>query len=82
VELEALCGGIQDKVPGNATEIGRHHHGTVLEPAGYSPRPGYQGTHQNDEGEGHWWQMPQGGIDEGEEPRAAALRHRPLAPKQ
>ena len=29
---------------------------------------------QNDEGKGHWWQMPQGGIDEGEKPRAAALR--------
>jgi putative (di)nucleoside polyphosphate hydrolase len=28
----------------------------------------------NDEGHGHWWQMPQGGIDEGEDPRAAALR--------
>lgn len=29
---------------------------------------------QNDEGKGHWWQMPQGGIDTGEEVRAAALR--------
>jgi putative (di)nucleoside polyphosphate hydrolase len=29
---------------------------------------------QNDEGTGHWWQMPQGGIDKGEEVRAAALR--------
>jgi putative (di)nucleoside polyphosphate hydrolase len=28
----------------------------------------------NDEGTGHWWQMPQGGIDQGEDPRAAALR--------
>ncbi|MEL6374658.1 MAG: RNA pyrophosphohydrolase [Pseudomonadota bacterium] len=28
----------------------------------------------DDEGPGHWWQMPQGGIDEGEEPRDAALR--------
>jgi putative (di)nucleoside polyphosphate hydrolase len=28
----------------------------------------------NDEGHGHWWQMPQGGIDKGEDPRAAALR--------
>jgi putative (di)nucleoside polyphosphate hydrolase len=28
----------------------------------------------NDEGHGHWWQMPQGGIDKGEAPRAAALR--------
>jgi putative (di)nucleoside polyphosphate hydrolase len=26
------------------------------------------------EGRGSWWQMPQGGIDENEEPRAAALR--------
>ena len=29
---------------------------------------------QNDEGKGHWWQMPQGGIDTGEDVRAAALR--------
>lgn len=28
----------------------------------------------NDEGHGHWWQMPQGGIDAGEDARAAALR--------
>ena len=26
------------------------------------------------EGVGKWWQMPQGGIDEGEDPAAAALR--------
>jgi putative (di)nucleoside polyphosphate hydrolase len=26
------------------------------------------------EGRGSWWQMPQGGIDEGEDPAAAALR--------
>ena len=26
------------------------------------------------EGRGTWWQMPQGGIDESEDPRAAALR--------
>ena len=26
------------------------------------------------EGRGEWWQMPQGGIDKGEEPRVAALR--------
>lgn len=26
------------------------------------------------EGPGTWWQMPQGGIDEGEDPAAAALR--------
>lgn len=29
---------------------------------------------QNDEGIGKWWQMPQGGIDGGEDARAAALR--------
>jgi putative (di)nucleoside polyphosphate hydrolase len=28
----------------------------------------------NEEGEGYWWQMPQGGIDAGEDVRAAALR--------
>ena len=26
------------------------------------------------EGEGHWWQMPQGGLDKGEDPYDAALR--------
>jgi putative (di)nucleoside polyphosphate hydrolase len=26
------------------------------------------------EGAGHWWQMPQGGIDPGEDPAAAVLR--------
>ena len=29
---------------------------------------------QNDEGKGQWWQMPQGGIDKGEDPGSAALR--------
>lgn len=29
---------------------------------------------QNDDGVGKWWQMPQGGIDEGEDVRSAALR--------
>jgi putative (di)nucleoside polyphosphate hydrolase len=29
---------------------------------------------QNDDGVGHWWQMPQGGIDAGEEPAVAAMR--------
>jgi putative (di)nucleoside polyphosphate hydrolase len=29
---------------------------------------------QNDEGKGHWWQMPQGGIDKNEDPQKAALR--------
>src|ERR1700741_14274 len=28
----------------------------------------------DDEGTGRWWQMPQGGIDKGEEPRDAATR--------
>ena len=28
----------------------------------------------NAEGQGTWWQMPQGGIDKGEEPRDAAAR--------
>ena len=28
----------------------------------------------NEEGEGYWWQMPQGGIDEGEDVRQTALR--------
>jgi putative (di)nucleoside polyphosphate hydrolase len=31
-------------------------------------------TPGDSEGRGTWWQMPQGGIDDGEEPRAAALR--------
>jgi len=29
---------------------------------------------QNDDGVGHWWQMPQGGIDAGEDPAVAATR--------
>jgi putative (di)nucleoside polyphosphate hydrolase len=29
---------------------------------------------QNDDGVGKWWQMPQGGIDKGEEPAKAAIR--------
>jgi putative (di)nucleoside polyphosphate hydrolase len=29
---------------------------------------------QNDDGVGKWWQMPQGGIDDGEDARAAAMR--------
>lgn len=28
----------------------------------------------NEEGAGQWWQMPQGGLDAGEDPGAAALR--------
>ena len=35
---------------------------------GAAPTPGEA------EGRGAWWQMPQGGIDEGEDPRDAALR--------
>lgn len=31
-------------------------------------------TPSDPEGPGHWWQMPQGGIDEGEDPATAALR--------
>jgi putative (di)nucleoside polyphosphate hydrolase len=29
---------------------------------------------QNDDGVGHWWQMPQGGIDAGEDTAVAAIR--------
>lgn len=36
-------------------------------------RAGSKRAHEP-EGEARWWQMPQGGIDEGEEPRLAALR--------
>jgi putative (di)nucleoside polyphosphate hydrolase len=32
------------------------------------------GAPSDAEGSGHWWQMPQGGIDPGEDPAAAALR--------
>ena len=32
------------------------------------------GAPDDAEGRGHWWQMPQGGIDEGEDPHVAALR--------
>ena len=28
----------------------------------------------NNEGAGHWWQMPQGGLDEGESPEEAVMR--------
>ena len=36
---------------------------------------GCRGDAKNEaEGRGAWWQMPQGGIDEGEDPHAAALR--------
>jgi putative (di)nucleoside polyphosphate hydrolase len=29
---------------------------------------------KNDDGVGKWWQMPQGGIDDGEDPRRAGIR--------
>ena len=32
------------------------------------------GAPDDAEGQDTWWQMPQGGIDEGEDPKAAALR--------
>lgn len=32
------------------------------------------GAADDPEGRGSWWQMPQGGIDEAEDPKAAALR--------
>ena len=35
---------------------------------------GHRFDKSNEEGEGQWWQMPQGGIDKGEEPRDAVLR--------
>ncbi len=35
---------------------------------------GHRHEKVNDDGVGLWWQMPQGGIDEGEDPRATALR--------
>ena len=35
---------------------------------------GRRADKQNDEGTGQWWQMPQGGIDKGEDPREAVLR--------
>lgn len=36
---------------------------------------GRRADKKNDaEGAGHWWQMPQGGIDNGEDARAAAVR--------
>lgn len=35
---------------------------------------GHRFDEPNDEGSGTWWQMPQGGIDAGEDPRAAAKR--------
>ena len=35
---------------------------------------GRRAERPDNEGAGHWWQMPQGGIDKGEDPAAAALR--------
>ena len=37
----------------------------------------------NEEGEGYWWQMPQGGIDPGEDvrqPRCASSPRKPASP--
>jgi putative (di)nucleoside polyphosphate hydrolase len=31
-------------------------------------------AHAEGEGEGHWWQMPQGGMDTGEDPEKCAFR--------
>jgi putative (di)nucleoside polyphosphate hydrolase len=36
--------------------------------------PAPPGTPINPEGHGTWWQMPQGGIDDGEDPAVAVLR--------
>ena len=35
---------------------------------------GRRADRPENEGAGNWWQMPQGGIDEGEDPATAALR--------
>lgn len=35
---------------------------------------GHRFDKSNEEGEGHWWQMPQGGIDKGESLSEAVLR--------
>ncbi len=35
---------------------------------------GRRADRPENEGSGNWWQMPQGGIDEGEDPATAALR--------
>jgi putative (di)nucleoside polyphosphate hydrolase len=35
---------------------------------------GHRPDQPDEEGSGQWWQMPQGGIDEGEHPKAAAVR--------
>jgi putative (di)nucleoside polyphosphate hydrolase len=45
----------------------------LLNPAGHV-WIGRRFQKQNDDGEGKWWQMPQGGIDAGEDPAPAALR--------
>ena len=45
----------------------------LINPAGHIWL-GHRMDEPNDEGTGAWWQMPQGGIDPNEDPRAAALR--------
>lgn len=45
----------------------------LLNPAG-EVWLGHRFDAPNDEGGGNWWQMPQGGIDDGEAPRVAAVR--------
>jgi putative (di)nucleoside polyphosphate hydrolase len=35
---------------------------------------GHRPDQPDEEGAGQWWQMPQGGIDRGEDPRDAAIR--------
>ena len=45
----------------------------LINPAGHIWL-GHRMDEPNDEGTGTWWQMPQGGIDANEDPRAAALR--------
>jgi putative (di)nucleoside polyphosphate hydrolase len=62
---------------------------TIVDPAKLDYRPcvgvmllsgqgkvwiGRRSDKPNEEGTGHWWQMPQGGIDKRENPRDAALR--------
>ena len=56
---------------------------TDVEKLGYRPCVGVMLVNRDghvfvgrriDNKEGDWWQMPQGGIDEGEDPRATAVR--------
>ena len=66
------------------------HHASTKDPASLPYRPcvgqmvinrdglvwvGCRADAKNDaDGRGAWWQMPQGGIDDGEDPAAAAVR--------